>query len=422
VNLLQAAVEALLFFHPAVWWVSAQMRTERECCCDDAAVKACGDLRLYLSALSDAERRRSGSKLAVALSGASLLHRIRRLTEMRTFESNPWKTWSTAVSASAVLVIFSAASTLLAFVPVQAEPVPGQTTPREVNAKMPKPKSVVSSRQVSEKASAPISQPSTVTTSEVQKPPGAELERLKTQPADLSARYNSSHPDVMALESMAAGKERDSAAGNPQQAKITGTVLDPTGGVIPGATILILAGQTGELLGTTVSGANGSFEIVPPSGNYYIQFAAPGFQTQVFYNPQLGASPLMVAMELGVVREMVTVMTAAPATASTRVSPEPVKVEPLRVGGNVVPPRLVQRADPVYPPEARDANVEGPVVVSALIDAEGNVIAPVVLSGHLLLRNAAVACVQQWHYDPALLDAEPRPVRLSITIIFKLQR
>src|SRR5262249_23956479 len=42
VNLLQAAVETLLFYHPAVWWISSQVRIERENCCDDLAVSVCG--------------------------------------------------------------------------------------------------------------------------------------------------------------------------------------------------------------------------------------------------------------------------------------------------------------------------------------------------------------------------------------------
>src|SRR6185436_14771851 len=51
VNLLQSIVEALLFYHPAVWWVSGQMRSERELYCDDAAVAVGGDVLTYARAL-----------------------------------------------------------------------------------------------------------------------------------------------------------------------------------------------------------------------------------------------------------------------------------------------------------------------------------------------------------------------------------
>ena len=47
VNLIQSAVEDVLFYHPAVWWVGRVMRRERENCCDDAAVAMGGDRRTY---------------------------------------------------------------------------------------------------------------------------------------------------------------------------------------------------------------------------------------------------------------------------------------------------------------------------------------------------------------------------------------
>src|SRR6266403_662111 len=53
VNLFQIAVETLLFYHPAVWWVSQQVRAEREHCCDDEAISICGDAVVYARALGD---------------------------------------------------------------------------------------------------------------------------------------------------------------------------------------------------------------------------------------------------------------------------------------------------------------------------------------------------------------------------------
>src|SRR4030095_1390777 len=50
---LQAIVETLLFYHPAVWWCSRQMRIEREHCCDELAVQACGDRVAYATAPAD---------------------------------------------------------------------------------------------------------------------------------------------------------------------------------------------------------------------------------------------------------------------------------------------------------------------------------------------------------------------------------
>lgn len=84
VNLLQTSVETLFFYHPAVWWVSAQVRQEREHCCDDLAVAACGDVLIYARALTALEQMRCpAAQLAVAASGGSLLVRIQRLLRGR---------------------------------------------------------------------------------------------------------------------------------------------------------------------------------------------------------------------------------------------------------------------------------------------------------------------------------------------------
>src|SRR2546428_1745408 len=82
VNLIQSVIETLLFYHPAVWWASQQVREEREHCCDDLAVVVCGDAHLYATALLGMERLRvatPGFALAAAGRGGSLMGRIRRL-------------------------------------------------------------------------------------------------------------------------------------------------------------------------------------------------------------------------------------------------------------------------------------------------------------------------------------------------------
>src|SRR5262249_31805455 len=59
VNALQRGVESILFYHPAVWWLSSRIRTEREHCCDDLAVNVCGDRFVYAEALIELERARA---------------------------------------------------------------------------------------------------------------------------------------------------------------------------------------------------------------------------------------------------------------------------------------------------------------------------------------------------------------------------
>lgn len=82
VNVLQGIAESLLFYHPAVWWISNQIRTEREHCCDDFAVAASGDVLVYARALAELESMRPAHfKAALSANDGSLLRRIRRLAD-----------------------------------------------------------------------------------------------------------------------------------------------------------------------------------------------------------------------------------------------------------------------------------------------------------------------------------------------------
>lgn len=80
VNLIQVVVETLLFYHPVVRWISRDVRRERELCCDDSAVQACGDALHYAHALTDLEILRGGDvSPALGVNGGDLVMRIERL-------------------------------------------------------------------------------------------------------------------------------------------------------------------------------------------------------------------------------------------------------------------------------------------------------------------------------------------------------
>ncbi|HLJ44895.1 MAG TPA: M56 family metallopeptidase, partial [Bryobacteraceae bacterium] len=79
-NLLQSAIEIVMFYHPAVWWLSKRVRAERENCCDDLAVAACGNRVIYARALTALEEFRSARpQFMMAATGGPLVTRIRRL-------------------------------------------------------------------------------------------------------------------------------------------------------------------------------------------------------------------------------------------------------------------------------------------------------------------------------------------------------
>jgi len=81
VNLIQNAVEILLFYHPAVWWISKQIRIEREQIADELAAQMTGEPRCLALALRELERVQfATSQLSVPANGGNLLNRIKRLT------------------------------------------------------------------------------------------------------------------------------------------------------------------------------------------------------------------------------------------------------------------------------------------------------------------------------------------------------
>jgi hypothetical protein len=80
VNLLQSSIEIVLFYHPAVWWVSNYIRQERENCCGDIAIQVSGDRFDYARALTTLEHLRiEGTGLAISANGGSIGQRIRRI-------------------------------------------------------------------------------------------------------------------------------------------------------------------------------------------------------------------------------------------------------------------------------------------------------------------------------------------------------
>jgi beta-lactamase regulating signal transducer with metallopeptidase domain len=79
VNTLQRIIEALLFYHPGAWWISRQIRIEREHCCDDVAVGVCADVLTYARALASLESSRHAPQPLTAATGGDLAGRVRRL-------------------------------------------------------------------------------------------------------------------------------------------------------------------------------------------------------------------------------------------------------------------------------------------------------------------------------------------------------
>jgi protein TonB len=81
---------------------------------------------------------------------------------------------------------------------------------------------------------------------------------------------------------------------------------------------------------------------------------------------------------------------------------------------------LVHRVQPVYPPLARAARIQGVVELQATISRQGTIEHLQVLQGHPMLVRAAVEAVQRWRYRPYILNGEPMEVETQITVRFSL--
>ena len=101
--------------------------------------------------------------------------------------------------------------------------------------------------------------------------------------------------------------------------------------------------------------------------------------------------------------------------------PPPPPAEIRHVGGDIKPPRKIVDVAPVYPPLARAARVEGIVILEAVIAEDGSVRDVRVLRSVQLLDDAAADAVRQWRFTPTLLNGQPVPVVMTITVAFKLR-
>ena len=95
--------------------------------------------------------------------------------------------------------------------------------------------------------------------------------------------------------------------------------------------------------------------------------------------------------------------------------------KPVRIGGQLKAPAKVHDVRPVYPPIAQSARVQGVVIIEAVIDENGRVAATRVLRSIPLLDQAAVSAVEQWEFEPALLNGAPTAVMMTLTVNFTLQ-
>jgi len=93
----------------------------------------------------------------------------------------------------------------------------------------------------------------------------------------------------------------------------------------------------------------------------------------------------------------------------------------VRAVGDIKPPKLIKKVEPIYPEEAKKAKIQGTVILELTTDIYGRVKNAKVLESIPELDQAAIDAVKQWVYEPALIDGKPKGVIFTVTVTFHLK-
>ncbi len=199
-------------------------------------------------------------------------------------------------------------------------------------------------------------------------------------------------------------------------AVVSGTAYDFSGGAVPGAAVRLTDTNSHQSL-KTATGPDGAFSFESVAdGDYTLNVAKPGFALYQRH-VRLHGAPVVLDAVLEVGRVMESVVVSARGRASEAAAPRRI-----RVGGNVQATRLINHVAPEYPAAAIASGTHGTVLLGAVISREGKLLSIEPLnSPDEVLAQAAVAAVQQWRYEPTLLNGKPIEVVTTISVSFRLQ-
>lgn len=107
-------------------------------------------------------------------------------------------------------------------------------------------------------------------------------------------------------------------------------------------------------------------------------------------------------------------------TGAKPIAPPSGPKAPIRVGGRVKAPTPIVQVYPEYPALARQARIQGQVLIDAVLDEKGNVVEMKIVSGPPLLYQAAEDALRKWKYEPTYLNDQPIAVQMIVTVTFTL--
>ena len=411
ISVLQSIVEALLFYHPAVWWVSQQIRREREHCCDDLAVAITGDPLTYARALSLLEEHRSTlPALPIGANGGILTMRIKRLLA---------PTQNPAISQLAALtllgVVIAATGTCITTAAhAQNNPTHNSTQPSTSLTKQPATQYQLWLDQDVSYIITPAER-----AAYLQLPDDNSRDAFITQfwtnrnaPDSAPNSFREQHYSRIAYSNQHFG-----TADTPGWQSDRGHIFivngrpDTIDSHGPDST----AGHPYDVwtYATTPTGQPAQFRFVDTCncGNYQLQSQATSNSKPPTYSYN---QPQPAPTKPSTKPTLHTASYEAHTQQSTT-APDPVHVPAGTIAGT-----KIFNVNPVYPPEAKTNRIQGAVVLRAIIAKTGAIDALQVVSGPEELRQSALEAVSQWTYRPYLLNGQPIEVETTITVNYSL--
>jgi TonB family protein len=464
VNLLQSAVETLLFYHPGVWWVSRRVRIEREHCCDDLAVTVCDRVE-YVHALTNLAARTAHARLALAATDGSLVGRVRRL-----LSGDPDERHNAGWLAVGLIALLAAslAPALAVGAGEQAATTSTPTPAAAAPAPAPRASAVPTTMPP---AVAPVVSPDAQATVTIQTAPAspttaeqarrnaeraALAEQIAAVEAELSAvRQRRRAAEVQqaqqehqlriqaAAERVAALEKELAAAARRQEIGVAnGEAVDAVRAQVADARRELQRAEAERtFVQITQELEARQDELMAAHGRLQQRMAAEAAraETPAVAAPRAVPAPARTTAPAEAPRRATPVVAPAeraPA-ATPRSSASPAVASPAarnaaaaaaatpqihKVGDGIKPPAMLKRVEPEYPLLAKAAKQQGPVYISAIVGTDGHVREAEVTGGAPFpaLHEAALAAVRQWQYAPTLVDGVPVEVQLSMQVFFKL--
>ena len=437
-QLVGELLRAMHWFNPLVWMACRRLRQESECACDDVVLSSGIEPAEYATHLLDvATHVAHGHQAwasAPAIAHPSTLERriAAMLNQQRNRRPLTRRSWATAVLASVAVIV-----------PLAAASIAPADSPTAVSA-------TASDVALVPALSAPVDAPrSTVVQRDASSRRSATPATLPTRPRLTAGRRDPSPIAVPPLTHTVS-----TAAVDPSDPGVaTGLVLDQSGAVLPGATVVITDTEWRRTR-TTQSDGIGRFTFANlQPANYVIAVSLPGFATVTALAPvgSGGNVTRVITLPVGALEEAIMVTCAATPVAarpartgqavarhipnprggegvSLRVgwmrlmqaivpvlsAQQPFPQPPVRVGGNVRPPRKVTDVKPDCPSSLPAANAT--VSLVGRVDSDGVMkdLRPISVESPAELVQSALDAVRQWKYTPTLLNGQP--VNVSIVI------